>query len=706
MAVRQGTTGSAAGTYRRPEPMEVEEFDRTVKALIEDAESWTEKNWRPARIEGWERYWGKLDLETKDGDDTSVAYEIRDAVQQIMPEVMEQLAGNDEPVEYYTHDPRRHDLCKQATVMAISNFWEGGGWGALYDSTMHAAVGRVGFLKVHRKEELCFEDHEFQGLDPQHVEQIAQMPSYTLLEVEDEYDHGLDQSGQPMSWVAARNGVIRRYYVESTLEIISPDPATMFATQGENLDKALCCGQRTTVRMGNLREMGFELDELDEISGYEDSQIQAERTTRSREAQQTKQDYGTWALRPVDLYEAYCRIDADGDGLLELWKVIAAGTSKKVLRRMRVRDQPYSAVTIRRSPHTIAGVSFCDLLKDLQEIRTRFQRGMNENVDLQTNPMMFASGPMNLTQLQNIKKRKVVNEGTPGSVRWFVPPSNIGEVLPALDYLRNVRSERVGVDPAAQGLQPDQLTGIAAVAIAGAQQASARVIRLMVRTIAETGMRAAFTKLLRLMVGEAPQHVYSQDGKYVQVDPRAFDPAWGVRARVGLGAMAQQERQSAYQSLISLAQMIMSALGPTNPFISPPKTAALIQAAVGEFRGLGAQRFFNSPDETTQFMQQQAQQPPPPDPKMLDVQRKQQADQQKAQLDQQKAQLGHLTGMAQVTAQAQLGQQKNLLTHDEHMLELGMQVPLEKYSIDQRTKVQAAQRTAQGNIPRRAGPRR
>jgi hypothetical protein len=77
------------------------------------------------------------------------------------------------------------------------------------------------------------------------------------------------------------------------------------------------------------------------------------------------------------------------------------------------------------------------------------------------------------------------------------------------------------VDPAAQGLQPDQLTGVAAVAIAGAQQASARVTRLMVRTVAESGLRPAFQKLLRLMVGQGPRHVTDQSGQYEEVDPRA-----------------------------------------------------------------------------------------------------------------------------------------------------------------------------------------
>jgi hypothetical protein len=92
------------------------------------------------------------------------------------------------------------------------------------------------------------------------------------------------------------------------------------------------------------------------------------------------------------VYEAYCRIDADGDGLLELWKVIAAGTGRNVLRRIRVKSQPYVGINIRRSPHTIAGLSFADLLDDLQKARTRLTRGLLENTDLVNSPMLFGSG--------------------------------------------------------------------------------------------------------------------------------------------------------------------------------------------------------------------------------------------------------------------------------------------------------------------------
>jgi hypothetical protein len=343
-------------------------------------------------VGGWQTYNAEVEQTTRaappaDGD-TTVSYEVRDAVQQVMPDLMEQLAGGDEPVEYYSHDPQKHDLCRQATLMALALFWEGGGWQGVHDAALHAAVGRLGFLKVFREEKLCFEDHDFQGLTPDVVSAMAQQPGHLLLETEDEYEE--DMNGMP--YLARRSGQVRRYYVEDRIKVEAPDPATMYATQCVDLEDALCVGQKTTLRMGNLRAMGFEAAELEAIGGHEDAQQRNERATRTGEPQQSAQDYGTWALRPVDVYEAYCRIDADGDGLLELWKVIAAGTGRNVLRRIRVKSQPYVGINIRRSPHTIAGLSFADLLDDLQKARTRLTRGLLENTDLVNSPMLFGSG--------------------------------------------------------------------------------------------------------------------------------------------------------------------------------------------------------------------------------------------------------------------------------------------------------------------------
>jgi hypothetical protein len=402
---RRGLVGSsgAGADDKRPTPLSEDEFDSTVRALLADATQWTDKTWRQARVGGWQVYNAEVEQQTRAAPpaegDTTVSYEVRDAVQQVMPDLMEQLAGGDEPVEYYSHDPAKHDLCRQATLMALALFWEGGGWQGVHDAALHAAVGRLGFLKVFREEKLCFEDHDFQGLTPDVVSALAQQPGHLLLETDDEYEE--DMNGMP--YLARRSGQVRRYYVEDRIKVEAPDPATMYATQCVDLEDALCVGQKTTLRMGNLRAMGFEAAELEAIGGHEDAQQRNERSTRTGEPQQSAQDYGTWALRPVDVYEAYCRIDADGDGLLELWKVIAAGTGRDVLRRIRVKSQPYVGINIRRSPHTIAGLSFADLLDDLQKARTRLTRGLLENTDLVNSPMLFGSGTVEFDQLQRLR---------------------------------------------------------------------------------------------------------------------------------------------------------------------------------------------------------------------------------------------------------------------------------------------------------------
>jgi len=691
-----------------PRPLSEDEFQQSVEELIEDAERYADANWRGARDDGWKRYRGHVDTKPEPGGDSTVYAEVRDAVQQLLPEIMEQLAGSEEPVEYYSNDPAKAGQTKAATLLAISIWWEGGGWQSLYDAVMHAAVGRLGCLKVYRHEKLCMEEQEVAG-QPEELDQYEQTPGYAVLEREDIQAEAQDPvTGEPVSYVAHSVGQVRRYYVEAELRIDAPFPGEIICTSTSDPDAALCIGQKSTVRMADLRSMGLELDELEDIQGYDDT-ADDERASQTDESRQTPKDYGSWALQPVTLYEVYVLLDANGDGLLERWKVIAAGDDKTVLRaeqRSAHDDQPYVLFPYRRSPQTIQGLSIADLVTDLQETKTKLMRGLIDNVDTVNNPMMLASGTVNWASLQTWRKMKVVDERTPNSVRWFAPPPTAGETLPVLQYLDTLTEQRIGAGRAAQGLQPDSLTSVAAVAVAGAQAAAQRAIKLTTRTIAELGLRPAFSKLLRLMVGEAPRAVVGEDGKYQTVDPRALDPAFGVRARVGLGAMAAEERRGAYRELIGLTAQLLGAPPPYNTLTTPDKTALLIQNAVAEFKGLGAGRYYSTEDEVKKAMAQQ--QEPPPDPKMIEAQGKLQIQGQKAQADMQlqgaKLQSGLAIDAQKLQADAVAKQQKSWMDLQATMakinsqerlgrIELASEAALERYAIDKQA------RQGQGKIP-------
>lgn len=333
-----------------PRPLTEDEFQQAVEELIEDAESYADANWRGAREDGWKRYKGYVDTKPEPGGDTTVYAEVRDAVQQLMPEIMEQLAGSEEPVEYYSNDPQKAGQTKAATQLAISIWWEGGGWQSLMDSVYHAAIGRIGCLKIYRHEQLCMEEQQVEG-QPEELDQYEQTPGYAVLEREDIQAEAMDPAtGAPVSYVAHSVAQVRRYYVEAELRIDAPFPGEIICTSTNDPDSALCIGQKSTVRMADLRAMGIELDELEDVKGYDDT-ADDERASQTDESRQTPKDYGSWALQPVTLYEVYVLLDANGDGLLERWKVIAAGDDKTVLRaeqRSSHDDQPYVLFPYRR----------------------------------------------------------------------------------------------------------------------------------------------------------------------------------------------------------------------------------------------------------------------------------------------------------------------------------------------------------------------
>jgi hypothetical protein len=683
---------------RAPRPLDEEQFQAAIEALIEDAEAYADANWKQAREDGWSRYKGHVDTKPEPGGDDTVHAEVRDAMMQLLPEIMEQLAGSEEPVEYYTHDPRKVDSTRNATQMALGIWWEGGGWQATYDGVMHAGIGRIGAFKVYRHEKLCMEETAVEG-PPDMLDQYEQQPGYVVLDREDIQAEAIDPAnGIPVQFVAQSRGQVRRYYVDAKLTIDAPFPGEIICTSTADPDTALCIGQKSTVRMADLRSIGLELEELEDVQGWDDT-VDDERAAQTDEQKQARKDYGSWALKPITLYEVYVLLDADGDGLLERWKVIAAGDDKKVLRaeqRASHDDQPYVLFPFRRSPQTIQGLSVPDLVQDLQETKTKLLRGLIDNVDTVNNPMMLASGTVNWAALQTWRRNKVVDERVPGSVRWFAPPPTASETLPVLQHLDSLTESRIGVGRASQGLAPDQLTSVAAVAVAGAQAAAQRAIKLTVRTIAEMGLRPAFQKLLRLMVGEAPRAVVGEDGKYQVVDPRKLDPAFGVRARVGLGAMALEERKTAYRELMGITAQLIPAPAPYGQIADPVKVAAMLQAFAQEFRGLGAGRFFSSPEEMKQKLAQQGE--PPPDPKMIEAQGKLEQGKQKMQGDMQMQGAKMQGDMQAKTMKAQLDYQAKIeairaktMTDQQ---ELAIESQLEKYAIDKQA------RSGQGKINR------
>lgn len=626
-----------------PAEMSEDEFDEAVRSLIRDAEKAWEANFKQGRESAWKRFRGGVDLpDPKPGAGSKATVpDIRDTVMGLIPEVMEQLAGKELSTEYYSYNAQIAPLTRRATVAADAVFWEAGGWEATHDNLLNAGVAQMGIFKTYRRERLGTRVVQVKDEPAEAFDQRLGRPGTMQVDRQDTYREqlvGADPfTGQPITQQVRdmSSGTLRVYEVERQKRIESVDPSVFYMTDAYHEDDALAIGEISSVRRGDLARMGFSPQELSEVSGVPKDRQREMRRERDEGTTTDVSNPGSWALEPVEMVEAYVRLDRDGDGIPERWKCILAGQERKVLSREPVRSQPYSISVIRRKGNDFGGYSVSDLIWDLQESRTRLRRAMEDNVDEINSPAILYSGPVRQEQLQFWKKFKTINEVVPGSVRFDRPPSTIGDTLPYFETLDTMREQRIGISRVAQGLRPDSLSGTAAVAVAGAFMAAQRALALVVRTFAESGLRPVYQKLLALIIEDDPMLIEG----FGQINPREFaddngDPLpFGVRVKAGLGAVSQQEREQMYARALALIMQIAQAKEPYNYLTTPDRVALMLQEMAREWRAVGAERFFAPPEEVAQRFQQFQQRGTPPDPKVMDAQRKQQEGQAKIQLE-------------------------------------------------------------------------
>jgi len=174
--------------------------------------------------------------------------------------------------------------------------------------------------------------------------------------------------------------------------------------------------------------------------------------------------------------------------------------------------------------------------------------------------------------------------------------------------------------------------------------------------------------------------------------------------------MAAEDRKGAYRELIGLTAQLLGAPPPYNSLTDPIKTAGLINAAVSEFKGLGAARFYSSPEEVQQALQQQAQQEPPKDPKLVEAEGKLQIPCQKAQADMQlqgaKMQSNVQQSAMKVQADAAAKQNKSWLDFQAAMAKVAANERTDRMELAiesqlEREAIKAGARAGQGNVPRR-----
>jgi len=263
------------------------------------------------------------------------------------------------------------------------------------------------------------------------------------------------------------------------------------------------------------------------------------------------------------VHECYVRVDYDGDGKAELRRIMVGGTSYEILKfasggndNDEIEEQPFSCWTPVPIPHRHYGRSVAELVDDLQRIKTVLMRQMLDNVYLTNNPTKEIAQEgiiqgVTLADMLHERPGKIVRTAQPGHYFEHSPPQFMQQMLPAIQYIDDVRENRTGVTKFNQGLDSDSLNKTAH-GIERVMSASMKKIALYARICAETGLRHLFQGIHGdLRRNSSKALTLRLRNEYVQVDPRSWAERADLSVNIGIGTTDKQMRMAFLEKIIS-----------------------------------------------------------------------------------------------------------------------------------------------------------
>jgi len=417
------------------------------------------------------------------------------------------------------------------------------------------------------------------------------------------------------------------------------------------------CFHRTVISVNRLLAQGYDEDIVNALPTYTAITMPEE---INRDSVDEHQNVGTEhnpATRRVEVIEHYVRMDYEGNGRAELYKVGTGASEGQLLYKdgeldlEKVDDFPFAAMTPIIVTHRFFGRSIADLVMDIMRIKTSLLRSLLDNAYLANNPRVEVAeshaSDNTLDDLLISRPGGLVRTKQPGGINWQQIPTIGQHVMPLLEYQDSVREMRTGVTKQGQGLDPQSLQNQTAQATNQIFSMSQSRMKLIARIFAETGISDLFIKLHGLIRkhGQELKTVRLRN-QWIKIDPRDWKKRNDMTVDVGLGTGGRPEQMAMMNAIAGLQEKaLMGGLTNLVTVQNCYETAKAITRLAGH---KDVDKFFTDPST----------QPPPtqhPDPK---VQLEQMKIQAQSQLADKKMQQEQVHEQAKFQADAALEQQK------------------------------------------------
>jgi hypothetical protein len=505
-------------------------------------------------------YLGNPDGKEIAGRSRVVSTDVADAIEWIMPEIVKAFTQNNDIVRFDAKFEGDEDQAEiESSYVYDILMKDNNGFVVIHQFVKDALMQKNGFVKIFYTEEDDFEFESYTGLDEASLTALAQA-DVEVVQME-QYDYmGIDMF----------NVKVKKNTKKCKVNVVCIPPEEFRVERYHNSVDLSNCRFSAHVfhkTASELVQEGYSQELVDSLPSAD--MLNDERASRftSQGESVYPGDDGTLdpSQRLIEIAESCIRLDVNEDGIAELVKVTTAGGDNaiKLLDVEELLEVPFVSATAILMSHKLFGLSIYDRLRQIQEQKTSLWRQIFDNLYLQNNQRMMAvEGMVNLDDLLTSRPGRVIRVKRMDALSPLVVPPISGDAYQMMDYLDQVRSGRCGVSP--EGAISDSAIGdrVGSQGVDRMMNQKEELVGLMVRVIAEVGIKPICTMIRNLVVRHQDAVVdYKHHGKWVQIDPTTWSRRPNTTIRVGTGTGNRKEQQAILDRIINIQDLILAKPG-------------------------------------------------------------------------------------------------------------------------------------------------
>jgi len=580
--------------------MTFEEIEKDVTTEIDAAEEYSRKR-SPRRETSWDRYYGrKLGNEVK-GRSQFITREVMDTIEWMMPYFIRTFAsgspkvdltieGQDAWIGKALMDKIQIDLSDSSPNIFV----------LFYQWFKDALVSDTAFVKTSWRLDQEEVNMKFDKLPAQFMQTLSEDPDVTIT---NPGQLSIDEmTGIAFEGVAAK---VKKTLKDGLYAENTPHWEFLADPKSRDVNDEYGKGHKTEVTVDYLKRVNRawskdgekffrNLEELEDGKSGSDIDESEEINYMGKDANEDgKTEIGPKS--PVKFIEWYTRLDVDGDGYLE--DIVCYLGNDFLLGWQENDDEfiPFSALKPIIDNYKFYGISYADLLIEIQNLKTMLFRRILDNFDFQNSGRWLKDpgSAIDSAQLLNNSPGSVITGKKDGLVDLTPAPFNPG-VLTILEYVDTIKENRTGVTAYNQGMDSGSLNQTA-TGIVRIQSAAMQRMELIGRIFAEVGLKDFYSKCVLLYQKYLKKSFIARvHGTEKEVSRDMIQGR--VKCRVNMGVTASVGAEEA-QKLVQIMAMLFKLHEMFPGLLTPEKVHNLARRYITSYGFQEADDFIASLDE-------------------------------------------------------------------------------------------------------------